>query len=108
MALSGEEAPDLDYCTVGESRSDIELEMGTPQRVEDLPDGSQVCTYAYEVGDRVSGERAILHGSMDVLTFGLWELVGSSVEARQGQQYEMTVTYGPDGRAREVSIREVE
>ena len=108
MALSGKEPPDLSYCTVGEGRSDIELEVGPPLTVEDLPDGSQVCTYEYEVGGEVSPERAIVHGSLDVVTFGLWELVGTPLEAGQGQTYRMTVIYDPDGAAREVSFTEID
>jgi hypothetical protein len=41
-----------------------------------------------------------MHGGMDILTLGLWELVGTPVEAVQGQEFEMTVTYGPDEKAR--------
>lgn len=108
MALSGTETPDVSYCTLGETRSDIELEMGPPLAVEDLPDGSQVCTYEYIVGNEASPERAIAHGSMSVLTFGLWELVGTPLEARQGQTYRMTVTYDADGRADEVVITEID
>jgi hypothetical protein len=108
MALSGDEPPDLSYCTVGEGRSDIELEVGPPMTVEDLPDGSQVCTYEYVVGNEVSPERAIVYGTADALTFGLWELVGTPIEARRGQAYRLTVTYDADGRAREVSVTEAD
>lgn len=108
MALSGTETPDVSYCTVGENRSDIELEMGPPLTVEDLPDGSQVCTYEYVVGNEASPERAIAHGSMSVMTFGLWELVGTPLEAGRGQAYRMTVTYDADGRADEVVITEID
>ena len=108
MALSGDEPPDLSYCTVGEGRSDIELEVGPPMTVEDLPDGSQVCTYEYVVGNEVSPERAIAHGTADVLTFGLWELVGTPLEAQRGRAYRMTVTYDADGRAHEVVVTEID
>ena len=49
--------------------------------------------------------RAVLHGGMDVLTLGLWEVVGTPLEAVQGQKFEMTVTYGPDGKAKAIESR---
>jgi hypothetical protein len=48
-----------------------------------------------------------MHGGMDILTLGFWELVGTPVEAVQGQEFEMTVTYGPDGKAKAIETRRI-
>jgi hypothetical protein len=107
MALSGQKEPDLAVCRVGASRSDMEVQLGRPTSVNSLPDGSQTCSYEYQVGNAPSAGRAVAHGAMDVLTFGLWEAVGTPVEALQGKKYMMTVTYGPDGKAKEITTQPV-
>ncbi len=35
---------------------------------------------------------------MDLLTLGLWEVVGTPVEAFMGEKHEMVITYGLDDR----------
>lgn len=106
-ALSGEKQPDLSVCRVGNMRSDIEVQLGHPISAATLPDGSQSCTYEYQVGNEPSAGRAVAHGVMDVLTFGIWEAVGTPVEAIQGSTYRMTIVYDADGRAREIQTTKV-
>ena len=103
MALSGSPNPDLAVCRVGAVKSDIEMQVGPATSVRSLPEGGEVCTYEYEIGNEPSAGRAVAHGAMDVLTLGLWELVGTPVEAMQGQKYRMTVIYDDEGTAREIS-----
>jgi hypothetical protein len=107
MALSGDPAPDLAACRIGADRTSIEDELGPPVTVDALPDGGTACVYDYTVGNEPSPGRAIAHGTMDVLTFALWEVVGTPIEAVQGQRYQMTVIYGADGEAREISTIKV-
>lgn len=108
MALSGDENPDLMVCRVGAERSDIEAELGPPTSVQSLPDGGQSCTYDYEIGDEPSAGRAVAHGAMDFLTLGIWEVVGTPVEAMQGRKYRMTVTYDAEGKAQQISTVKVD
>jgi hypothetical protein len=54
--------------------------------------------YSYELGNAPSAGRAIGHGVMDVLTLGLWEVVGTPIEAFQGETRRLSVTYGADDR----------
>ena len=107
MALSGEEAPNLAACRVGAPRSDIEVQLGPPVSVTTLPDGAQACTYEYQVGNAPSPGRAVAHGAMDVLTFGIWEVVGTPVEAVQGSKYRMTVVYDQQNVAKEITSSKV-
>ena len=103
MALSGQKEPNLAVCRIGANRSDMEVQLGQPTAVKSLADGGQACSYEYQVENAPSAGRAVAHGAMDVLTFGLWEAVGTPVEALQGKKYKMTVTYGPDGKAKEIA-----
>jgi hypothetical protein len=102
MALSGDPAPDLEACRVGVPETEIEEQLGPPVSARSLPEGGRQCVYEYVLGRAPSPERAIVHGSLDVLTFGLWEIVGTPVEGLQGQRYQMTVIYDTDGNAREI------
>lgn len=105
MAVAGKETPNLAVCRVGATQADIQAELGRPTSSRVLENGDSVCTYEYEVGNEPSASRAVMHGGMDVLTLGLWELVGTPVEAVQGQKYEMTVTYDTEGSAKAIETR---
>ena len=49
--------------------------------------------YEYEIGNEPSAGRAIGHGVMDVLTLGIWEVVGTPVEGFQGEKKRLMLTY---------------
>jgi hypothetical protein len=106
MAASGQPEPDLAVCAVGATAAQIEAELGKPTSTRDLPGGRTECSYAFWKGDPPSYRRAAGHAVADVLTYGLWEIVyGTRMEADdQARRYEMRVTYGPDGRARDFVV----
>jgi hypothetical protein len=106
MALSGNENPDLGAVRVGASRGEVEMHLGSPVNSVTLADGRRADTYAYEIGNEPSAGRAIGHGAMDVLTLGLWEVVGTPIEGVQGERYNATVTYGPDDKVVEIRTAE--
>ena len=54
--------------------------------------------YQYEVGREPSPGRAVAHGVMDVLTLGIWEVVGTPVEVLKGDKLHLIVVYDKDGR----------
>jgi hypothetical protein len=105
MALHGEREPNLAVCRVGATQGEIEVELGPPTSVTLVEDGGTQCTYQYQVGNEPSAGRAALHAGMDVLTLGIWELVGTPHEVVQGQDFELVVTYGPDGKAENIQVR---
>lgn len=105
MAAAGKEDPNLAACHTGATKLEVERELGAPKSSRVFTDGSSECVYEYELGNEPSTGRAVLHGGMDVLTLGLWEVVGTPVEATMGEKYEMTVEYDPDGVATAVTTR---
>lgn len=107
MALSGDPEPDLEACHVGADEVDIEEQLGPPVAARSLPDGGRECVYEYALGTAPSPERAITHGTLDVLTFGLWEAIGTPVEALRGETYRMTVVYDADGNATAIATEKV-
>lgn len=46
-----------------------------------------------------STSRAVLHGTMDVLTLGVWEVAGTPIEGSMNKEeyYAISVTYKSDG-----------
>jgi hypothetical protein len=98
MALSGNENPDLGAIKVGASRGEVEMHLGNPKNSTTLEDGRRVDTYEYEIGNEPSAARAIGHGAMDVMTLGLWEVIGTPIEGVQGERYDATITYDRDDK----------
>jgi len=61
--------------------------------------------YEYQIGNEPSAGRAIGHGVMDVLTLGLWKVVGTPIEGVQGETYHATITYDRDDKVVEIKTR---
>jgi hypothetical protein len=55
-------------------------------------------SYEYEIGNEPSAGRAVAHGVLDVLTLGIWEIVGTPVEAIQGKKNQLTIYYDSNNR----------
>lgn len=107
MALSGQENPDLTVVRVGAARAVVEQELGEPIETTTLEDGRRADVYAYELGDPPSGARALGHGALDILTFGVWEIFGTVAEARKGDTYHSTVTYDQSDRIADIRTMKV-
>ncbi len=104
LALDGEDQPDLSILKPGVERTRIEAELGQPNSVVALDGGRTQSTYYYEIGNESSGGRAAVHAGMDVLTLGLWELVGTPMEAMQGEDMKLVVTYDSAGKAESFDV----
>lgn len=94
MAAAGDEEPNLANVHRGASRGEIEMALGQPKSLATQAGGYTVATYEYTVGNEPSAGRAVGHAVMDVLTLGIWEVVGTPVEAlSQGEKIGVTVQY---------------
>lgn len=107
MAMSGKENPDLGAVRVGASRGEIQLHLGTPVNTVTHKDGSRTDIYEYEIGNAPSAGRAIGHGVMDVLTLGIWEVVGTPIEAVQGDKYQATIKYDKQDKVVDVTSQKL-
>jgi hypothetical protein len=93
MALSGSPNPDLGAVKAGATRGEIEMHLGSPTNSTQLEGGHRADLYRYEIGNEPSAGRAAGHAVMDVLTLCLWEIVGTPIEAVQGEKYTATIEY---------------
>jgi hypothetical protein len=107
MALSGSENPDLGAIKVGASRGEVEMHLGSPKNSTTLADGRRTDVYEYEIGNEPSAARAIGHGAMDVMTLGLWEVIGTPIEGVQGERYHDMITSGPDDKVVDIKTKKI-
>jgi hypothetical protein len=107
MALSGKENPDLGSIKVGTTRGEVELHLGPPVRSAAVASGSRTDVYEYEIGNEPSTGRAIGHGALDVVTLGLWEIVGTPIEGVQGEKYQATITYDQDDKVVDIKTHKI-
>ena len=98
MALSGKKEPNLGAVRVGSTRGEAELQLGSPISSVTMEDGRRMDIYEYELGNEPSTGRAVAHGVLDVVTWGLWEIIGTPAEAIQGKKYQITIYYDSDNR----------
>lgn len=107
MAMSGKKAPDLGQVKVGATRGEVELQMGPPAQTNVDELGRRTDLYDYEIGNEPSPGRAAGHAVMDVLTLGIWEIVGTPVEGFTGEKFRLTVTYNDEDKVERVSSQKV-
>lgn len=101
MALHGRPDTDLSVLKTGEDRGIVRANLGSPESVTTNMDTFIACK-----GKEASTGRAIGHGIMDVLTLGLWEVIGTPVEAvsdSSGECRRIVVEYNDNNKV--VNIR---
>lgn len=103
MAMSGKEDPNFGAFRVGSTRGEVELQLGSPISSVTTPEGMRVDLYEYEIGNKPSAGRAIGHGVMDILTLGLWEIIGTPIEGFQGEKKRVTITYDKKDRVEAIN-----
>ena len=95
----------------GTPRTQVIAECVKPLETEVKKDGCKsdifVFVQGYSSGEKAS--RAIFHGAADVLTLGLWELVGTPIESvADGTEVKLEVNYDDSDRVQQVHILDVE
>lgn len=105
MAGVGDEEPNFGVIQPGATRSMVEAEIGKPYHTE--PQGDQRTDwYEYEMGNAPNDDRALGHFALDVYSFLLWEFIATPMELMRGDDYKMSVTYGPNDHV--VSVHQSE
>ncbi|HSB71169.1 MAG TPA: hypothetical protein VLT62_17725 [Candidatus Methylomirabilis sp.] len=81
MAASTPGLKDMNVLVVGTPRADVLKEFGEPAH-SGTRDGKRVDTFKYRQGEQDNQKygRAALHAGMDLITLGIWEIVGTPAE----------------------------
>jgi hypothetical protein len=95
---------DTSLLSAGTPRAKILAEFGAPINTK-TKDGKKTDVYSFTQGysSAAKAGRVFLHGAADIMTLGLWELVGGSVEgAYNGEKVSFQVTYDEKDLAKEI------
>jgi hypothetical protein len=96
---------DVNLLAMGTPRENLIAEFGSPINSE-MKDGKKVEVYKFVQGysSGAKGSRAFFHGAADVLTLGLWEIVGTPVESiYSGDEMAFKVNFDERDKVIEVS-----
>ncbi len=95
----------INLLSKGTSRDLLLGEFGTPISSE-IQDGKKVEIFNFIQGysSGTKSSRVFLHGAADVMTLGLWELVGGAVEgAYDGEKMAFKVVYDENDKIESVT-----
>ncbi len=108
MAAKQETKKDLSVLEVGTDRSYLIGEFGAPEWSGEK-DGKKVDIYkfvqGYSKGAKVG--RAFFHGTADIFSLGLWEVIGTPTEMiADGKELKIEVTYDANNFVEDVRYLE--
>lgn len=104
MAAKQPDLKNVDLFRVGTPRGLLLAEFGPPIHSE-VKDGRRTEIFKFVQGYSTGAKagRAVFHGAADVLTLGLWEVIGTPTEGVfSGDEMAFQVTYDTDDRIAEV------
>lgn len=83
MAAKQPDYKNVDLFKVGTPRGALLGEFGHPTATDTKPNGTKCDTFSFTQGysGGAKAGRAFMHGVADVLTLGLWEVIGTPTEA---------------------------
>ena len=102
MASNQPGKKDASILLAGTPRGHVIAELGRPSWTEEK-NGEKVDLFKYKEGYSSGAKvaRAMFHGVADLLTFGLWEVVGTPAEAYfSGTDVAVKVTYDENERVK--------
>jgi len=104
MAAKLPDKKNLEVFTMGVPRPVVLAEMGLPASYEDRAGvRSEVYKFKQGYSQEAKISRAVLHGTADFMTFGLWEIVGTPTEYYfSGKATIVLVTYNQNDRVETV------
>lgn len=101
MAAKQPDKKNIELFKVGTPRSMLLAEFGLPTAAETRDDGKKYEIYSFTQGYSTGAKagRAVFHGAADVLTLGIWEVIGTPTEgAFDGDAMAYEVRYDTDNK----------
>lgn len=102
MAMSGKPDPNIGVLSVGQSRDIVLLNLGQPAKTATTETG-RVDIFRLVRGNAPSAGRAVGHAVMDVLTIGIWEVVGTPIEGFTGEKFTIIIEYDKNDKVTQVT-----
>lgn len=93
MAAKGKREANVSALQIGDTKNMVLAKIGYQPIRTYMDKDKQIEIYEIEVGNEPSSGRAIAHGTLDLLTLGLWEVIGTPLEATNGEKSYLTVEY---------------
>jgi len=108
MAATQPEKKNLSVLTVGTPQSLVRAELGHPVwSGKDAGFDVDVFQFVQGYSPGFKAARAIGHGVADVLTLGLWEIIGTPTELiANGTKIQGTITYDDQQRVKSVQLHD--
>ena len=106
MAMSGKENIDTSIMFPGSPRQVVIAKAGPPEISTTNDAGKRVDTYFVIKGNEPSVARAGVHALLDLMTFFLWEFIGTAWEfgAGRSEKNRYILTYDKEDRIEDVSV----
>lgn len=98
---------DMAVLNQGVPRTHVIAELGAPVWSDHYHNGYTVDVFSFKQGYKKSTKaaRALVHGAADVVTVGLWEVVGIPAETMiDGTDVQLEVHYGPQQTVERVVV----
>ena len=102
MAMSGKADPNTGSLQMGQSRDLVLLNLGQPSQTH-LTDEGRTDVFKLERGNEPSSGRAAGHAVMDVLTLGIWEIIGTPIEGVAGETFTLSIQYDKEEKVTKVT-----
>jgi hypothetical protein len=105
MAANQPDKKDVSVFNVGTPRTHVIAEAGIPRHTKENSDGTLTDTFVFVQGYSSEAKvgRALFHGAADVLTLGLWEVVGTPIEAiADGTEVQVQVEYDANEKVQNI------
>ena len=100
--MSGKPEPNIGVLEIGQKRDIVLLNLGQPAKTA-AKEGMRTDVFHLERGNQPSSGRAVGHAVMDVLTLGLWEVVGTPIEGFSGNTFTLSIEYDADERVTSIN-----
>ncbi len=105
MAAKQPDKKDVSVFNIGTPRQHVIAEAGRPLYTKEHADGTLTDTFVFVQGysSGAKAGRAFFHGAADVLTLGLWEVIGTPVEAvADGTEVKVQVDYDANEKVQNI------
>ncbi len=93
MALHGKAEPQIDDLQLGMPIERVHFIMRNYTPAISFVGNKRIEEYDVQIGNAPSAGRALGHLAMDVFTWGIWEIVGTPMEAVITKSMKLTIIY---------------